>query len=584
MFKIEKIKEDFFQAIKENDVVIISTPTSSGKTMMIPAWSAEISRRKVYCLVPRVIMARQASVGASRLVFKNTYDVGYMTGRGDIFGKKVIYATEGSYIARKIGENSSTGNITCVDEVHEQGAITEAVLYLFKKWITEGMKLVILSATMDCEEYANYYSEFSTKIITLSEANRKFQLEYETVSNPYKAIADATLDGHRCLVGVEGKGEIEQAIKDISFFLPSNELIPIFPFHAEMENEDQDAALKHKGAAIYVATNVLQSGITIPQVSRGYFNGWGKRIEDKRGIATLCRYKLSQAEMVQWFGRVARDCEGLIYQTHSEAEDFKNRDKMPTAEIKLIPLGDIMLQFFAYGIDMETAELLNKPSNKNIQSAKKMLKKLLLIRNNKLTSYGKNVISKGAGVRGGIIINAGETLGVENTMRKIQAIQYVGHPFRATGGYYFKEHKDFVYSDYMLWMKAIEKIIMEYGYRVSELDYERFKLEMEKAGIFRRNLTKLMKIFEKIDEECRDEIFTHDAVKCALYMANRDRLVDDGYLEDVGYIDKSFKSATTTEKYYFGDIVSVGGSTFIEGVTTISEEEKNKYQALLGIN
>lgn len=582
MFKIEKIREEVMASLKENQVTIISTPTSSGKTMSVPAWAAQISGKKAYCLVPRVIMARQASVGSSKLVFKTPGDVGYMTGRGDVYGRRVIYATEGSYIARKMGEKSFE-SILCIDEVHEQGAITEAALYLAKGWIRKGMKEVILSATMDCGKYADYYSEFSTKIITLPETDRKFQLQYETVSNPLQAIAEAAKAGGRCLVGVEGKGEIEKTIKALSFFLKEEDGVKIFPFHAEMENEDQDEAINYKGSAIYVATNVLQSGITIPMLSHGYFNGWGKRIEDKKGIATLCRYALSQAEMTQWFGRIGRDCEGVIFQTPSEERQFEYRDKMPTPEIQLIPLEDIMLQFFAYDIDMEKAELLNKPDIKNIMQAKKTLEKLLLIRDNKLTGYGNNVISKGAGVRGGIMINAGQTLGIENTMRKIQAIQYIGHPFRETPAGYFKNYKEFNYSDFMIWLKAIENIIMEYGYKVSSLDYEMFKEKMEEQKIFRRNLHKLMRAFERIDEECQDTMYSDDAVKCALYMANRDRLVKDGYLEDVVYIDKSFKSLTKEEKYFFGDIISVGRSTFIEGATTISQEEVDKFNSLLGI-
>ncbi len=582
MFKIEKIKSEVIASLKNNQVTIISTPTSSGKTMSVPAWAAEVSGKKVYCLVPRIIMARRAAVGSTKLVFKREGEAGYMTGRGDVYGRKVTYATEGSYIARKMGQKSHEA-ILCIDEVHEQGAITEAALYLAKQWITDGMKLVILSATMDCGKYADDYSEFSTQVITLPESERKFQLQYETVSNPLQAIADAAKGGGRALVGVEGKGEIDKAIKDLSFFLKEEDGVEIFPFHAEMENEDQDEAMNYKGSAIYVATNVLQSGITIPMLSHGYFNGWGKRIEDKRGIATLCRYKLSQAEMTQWFGRVGRDCEGVIFQTPAEGQQFEHRDKMPAAEIQLIPLEDIMLQFFAYDIDMEKAELLNKPDIKNIMQAKKTLEKLLVIRDNKLTGYGNNVISKGAGVRGGIMLNAGQTLGVENTMRKIQAIQYIGHPFRETPAAYFKNYKEVNYSDFMIWLKAIENIIMEYGYKVSSLDYELFKEKMEEIKIFRRNLTKLMRAFQKIDEDCQDTTYSDGAVKCALYMANRDRLVKDGYLEEVGYIDKSFKSLTKEEKYFFGDIISVGRSTFIEGATTVSQEEVDKFNSLLGI-
>lgn len=580
-FKIKTYENQIIQSIKDNQVTIISTPTGSGKTMSVPYWAYQISQQKVFCLVPRVVMARQAAKGAAKLVWNNNLDVGYMTGRGNKHGRKVIYATEGSYIAREIGLKAPNGSVLCIDEVHEQGAMTEATLFMAKTWIEKGLKLVILSATMDCQKYENFYSEFSVGVVDMPTGERPYELEYVTNENPIKACVEAAQNGGRVLIGVQGKGDISNVIAKIQQLDKS---IVTFGFHAEIENEDQDAAIAHEGPAIYVATNVLQSGITIPNLTHGYFNGKGKRIENKFGMAKLCLYNLSQAEMTQWYGRIGRNCPGIIFQTTSEEIEFKHREKMPTPEIQLIPLHDIYLQFLQYGIDMEQADLLNKPDQKNIKQAKESLVKLKLIGKNKITSFGKDAIKTGAGVRGGIMVSLGQKLGIENTMRKIQAIDYIGHPFRNTAKSFFNIDvlNEYSYSDYMIWLKTIESVIFEYGYKINNIDYPLFKEKMEKVDVFRRNLLKLMNAFKSIDETCQDTNFSHKKVKIALYMANKDRVICNGKTDAGNSIDASFKSLAEKKEVFYGPIFSVGFSTFVEGVTSISEEEKKNFDILLG--
>lgn len=578
IFKINNFESQIKDSIKNNQVTIISTPTSSGKTMAVPYWAYQISQQKVFCLVPRVVMARQAAKGAAKLVWNNPADVGYMTGRGNKHGRKAIYATEGSYITREIGLKAPAGSVLCIDEAHEQGAMTEATMYLAKQWIEAGLKLVILSATMDCGKYANFYPEFSVGVIDMPDSERSYQLEFQTNDNPVKACVEAAQNGGRVLIGVQGKANIDGVIGQIEK-LDKN--IRTFGFHAEIENEDQDAAISYQGPAIYVATNVLQSGVTIPNLTHGYFNGIGKQIENVAGVGKLKEYLLSEAEMTQWYGRIGRNCDGVIFQT--EFEKNIERDKMPKAEIQMIPLEDVTLQFAQYGIDISKAELLNKPSEKSNYAAVKSLTQLKLFKEGKLTSFGQDVIKEGAGVRGSILIHIGKKLGIENTMRKIQAIDYIGHPFRNTSANFFTGlDKEYGYSDYMIWLKAIENIIFEYGYKVSNLDYPLFKEKMEKADVFRRNLTKIMKAFEAIDETCQDTAFSHKKVKVALYMANLDRIVVNRYCESKAmYVDTSFKSVVDTKDVYFGNIVSIG-KTFVEGVTTISEKEKEDFDILLG--
>lgn len=579
IFKINAFESEIKNSIEDNQVTIISTPTGSGKTMAVPYWAYQLTGQRVFCLVPRVVMARQAGKNAVKLVWENAADVGYMTGRGNKHGHRVIYATEGSYIAREIGLEAPAGSVLCIDEVHEQGAMTEATMFLTRKWIESGLKIVILSATMDCSKYADFYSEFSVGVVDMPDSERPYQLEFQTIDNPVKACVEAAQNGGRVLIGVQGKANIDGFIGQIEK-LDKN--IKVFGFHAEIENEDQDAAISYQGPAIYVATNVLQSGVTIPNLTHGYFNGIGKQIENVAGVGKLKEYLLSEAEMTQWYGRIGRNCDGVIFQTEMEANI--KREKMPKAEIQMIPLEDITLQFAQYGIDISKAELLNKPSETSINAAVKSLAKLKLFKEGKLTSFGKDVIKEGAGVRGSIMINVGKKFGIENTMRKIQAIDYIGHPFRKTAAGFFNGlDKEYGYSDYMVWLKAIENIIFEYGYKVSNLDYPLFKEKMEKADVFRRNLTKIMKAFEAIDETCQDSAFSHKKVKVALYMANLDRIVVNRYCESKAmYVDPSFKSIVEAKEVYFGNIVSIG-ATFIEGLTTISAKEKQDFDILLGL-
>lgn len=580
-FKISAYESEIKQSIKENQVTIISTPTGSGKTMAVPYWAWQITQQKVFCLVPRVVMARQAAKGSAKIVFSNSADVGYMTGRGNKHGRKVVYATEGSYITRQIGEKSPVGSVLCIDEVHEQGAMTEATLFLVKKMIERGIKLVVLSATMDCSKYAEFYSDYSVGVIDMPTGERPYKLEYVVSETPIRSCVEAAQSGGRVLIGVQGKANIGSTIAEIQKLDKS---IRTFEFHAEMETEDQDAAISYDGPAIYVATNVLQSGVTIPNLTHGYFNGKGKRIDNIYGVSKLCQYDLSQAEMTQWYGRIGRNCPGIIFQTSYEASAFERREKMPTAEIKRIPLDDIYLQFIQYGIDMEKADLLNKPDLKNIQAAKKSLSALNLVKNQTLTSFGKDAMNVGAGVRCGILISVGQKLGIENTMRKIAAIDYIGHPFRNTEKDFFNTEvlKEYSYSDYMIWLKTIESIIFEHGYKVNALDFPLFKEKMEKADVFRRSLLKLMKAFKAIDETCEDTVFSHKKVKVALYMANLDRIIYNGRSDDGIKVNLSFKSLCDVQNIYFGNIMSVGRSTFIEGTTTITEEEKDAFDILLG--
>ncbi len=576
MLKIEALASQIKEVITSNNISLISTSTGSGKTMYVPTLAYKISNNTVYVLMPRVIMAQQAARGVVALGLLQPHEVGIMTSKIKNYNSasKVVFCTEGSFLNSGVINKMKNGDYICVDEIHEAGSLTTAILHMAKDWVKNfGVNVILLSATVDVEKYKNYYRGFSFGSVNEPESPRPYPVTSIVVDDPIKACYEAYYEGGRVLIGTAGKPDIEQYING---FKAIDKNVKVFPVHGELEIEQVNEAMGHEGPAIFVATNILQSGITINQLTHLYVDGYGNRIENRNGISSLVRYELSQAEMKQWAGRIGRTCSGTQFITADEQN--KVRQVCPDAEILRSPLMETYASMLQWGIQMENVELIDQPNQDNIISAKNALEKLKITKEGSITSFGQSVLSHGVGVRAGVIIQIGQILQIQNIALKINAIERIGHPFR---NYNKKSQKDKIYySDFVYWIDEIENIIRQLGYHVNQMDHTAFDQYCTKNGIFRRNLTKLMHEFEKIDNMYSDNSGQDKKIKALLYIANLDRIVSDNVVDNI-YVGKSNKSKVVTEKYMFGNIISIGRNTFIEGVTTINEEEKNLFDQLL---
>lgn len=595
---IDQKMDEIKRSLTENQLTIVETPTGSGKTMKVPYWANQLSNKQVYCLVPRVDMAKNAYDGAKKIIWNEIWhkstDVAFATGKGDSENRiaSVTYITEGSFIQRNIADRLPQGSYVLIDEVHEQGAMTEAMLVLAKSMINKGLKPVLMSATLDVSKYKNFYTNdgFSVGVVSLPPAERTFPIQYEVVDSPLKAIANAAAGGGRCLVFVEGKMQIDNTINQLQSELRNLDIkIPIFAFHGEMEDEEKELPLKHKDAMIIVATNILQSGVTINGLSHLYTNGLGNRIETINGRRTLRTYKLSKAEMQQQFGRVGRTCVGTIFWTEDEQDFFNKREFMPIAEIIRTPLEETLLQFQSIGLNLKHDKCLNQPTAENILFAEKMLQKLDCIDEyGTITELGLAVVQQGVGLRGGIVQILGDQFGLSNTVRKIALMFGSNHPFRKAQYYQFrKQTEGLQYCDYMMWVAIIDSICEKYGYRVPSMEYELFKTEMENAGLFRKTLQSLMKKFDYIDREYTDAIIDKTKIKLAIQKIFKTAFadliipVDYGYMQtpEGWYLQQSQSSNVDLDKAKFvvGEInqFEIGWKTIrnLEGVTVIEERE-----------
>lgn len=532
-FPISAVKNEIFDSFQENQITIISTPTSSGKSMLVPYYAFQYTAKQVYCTVPRRILATEGMRSSNDIHGENF--AGYIHGEGEEnIDSSVCYITEGSFIMRDIASNVPNDSIICFDEVHEQGKILETLLYAAIDYAKKGLKIILMSATLDIPKYKGYYEKrgISVGVVKLEGSERMFDLEYDIIDSPEKSVMIAAKNGGRVLVGLSGKEEIDRFSYEVSKGFKGK----IFHIHGEVELEEQEEALAYEGSCVYICTNMVQSGITIKGLTHGYFDGYGKRIQLEKGENKLVRYRLSKSEMKQWYGRLGRVCHGVIFVKSQKDIDLDDRDEMPTPEILRTSLEDSIL-FFAYiGLRMIDCVLLNKPPKAHILLGLQMLKKLKCAdENGDINSYGLSVVSEGQGVRGGIAVIDGRNKGIENLAKKVALVsQY--RPFLnkngdiSTSTEYIEEilGEDYdrcKHSDILLQIKIVEYFIRKYcvinerkrGYVVVEESSEEFKKECEKASFFRRTLQNVIYNFYDIDKESEDVLdgfeYINDVIK-----------------------------------------------------------------------
>lgn len=573
---ISQAQNEIELSILENDVTFINTPTGSGKTMFVPYWAFMLTGKQVFCTVPRVKLAQEASLGVVAMWGKPL--AGYATGqKDDNTNRPVIYITEGSFIMRDLAASLVAGQVVCIDEVHEQGANLEALLFKVKELAARGVKVVLMSATLDTPKYTKMYEGLSVGVVQLPPAERPFETEIVIVDNPMQAVCDAANAGGRVLVGLAGKEDIEQYIAGLARMKCTAE---IFPIHGEIELDTQDKALRYKGACVYVCTNIVQSGLTIFGLTHGYFSGQGKRIEIRNGENSLVEYKLSVAEMTQWRGRLGRTCKGTIIVPNETERDLLGRDAMPTAEILRSNLDETILSFAVMGLRLQDCSLLNMPSKESIDNSLATLVALgLADLDGTVNAYGLKVAKCGAGLRGGIVTIKGRELGIENTARKLAAVSSmrsflsfdkVQTPMSFIKTILGQAYEAVKHSDHLILMGVVEYFAGKYGketakgLRIDPSMLGQFIEECTANFIFRRTLEQLVSVFGRINNDCANaKTLTIEAANNVLRAMYADQILKLSYgtLEDSkGYARKtgdSNKAVRMNQTEAVGNLTSI---------------------------
>ncbi len=304
---IHGIEASFRRAVARGHVVV-SAPTGSGKSTVVPTWCAsELGRALV--VEPRRVACRSLARYVSGLMDTPLGgDVGYVVRHDDRAGARVNFVTPGIALRMVQGGDHDPYPVVVLDEFHERTLELDLLLALLLQ--AGRHRLVVMSATLQAERLASFLGAEHLEAwgrqfpVTVAHAEGPLlpssrQLAARVVS----AVETLQQRPGDILVFLPGKGEIA----DCQAALAGRGDLEVVPLHAQLRPREQDRAFDPgPRRRVILATNVAETSVTLPRVGAVVDSGLVRqtRYRGTRGYLTLTSIATDSAD--QRTGRAGR--------------------------------------------------------------------------------------------------------------------------------------------------------------------------------------------------------------------------------------------------------------------------------------
>ncbi|MCZ6678083.1 MAG: helicase-related protein [Candidatus Poribacteria bacterium] len=394
-FPIASLHAAFQNAIA-NQPVIITAPTGSGKSTMVPFWCAELSDRPVLVMEPRRVACRSLARWLSTLRGERLgTSVGYTVRFEDVSSKatRIRFVTPGVALRYAAGGELDAYGTIILDEFHERGLEADLFLAVCRKQRADA-RLVVMSATIAAQRIARFVGGTSLsaegKVYPVDvrylggvTVPTSWQLAERVERGVQRALRET--DGNM-LVFLPGKGEITACLDG----LRRMRNVEILPLHGGLPTPEQDRVFEETARRrIILSTNVAETSVTLPGITAVIDSGLVRqRIHQaKRVVLALC--SISQASAEQRRGRAGRLMPGICYRLW-EAHGQLEKETAP--EIMREDLAQFALAVAATGFRPQELEFLDAPPDFAVERAEAQLQEWgTLSRDGALTDFGRRL-------------------------------------------------------------------------------------------------------------------------------------------------------------------------------------------------
>ncbi|XP_029784521.1 ATP-dependent RNA helicase DHX33 isoform X1 [Suricata suricatta] len=306
---------------------------------------------------------------------------------------RIKFLTDGMLLREAISD-SLLRKYSCVilDEAHERTVHTDVLFGVVKAAQKRRkelgrlpLKVIVMSATMDVDLFAQYFS--GAPVLYLEGRQHPIQVFY--TRQPQQDYLHAALvsvfqihqeapPSQDILVFLTGQEEIEamsKTCRDIARHLPDGcPSMLVLPLYASLPYAQQLRVFQGapKGCRkVIISTNIAETSITIPGIKYVVDTGMvkAKKYNPDSGLEVLAVQRVSKTQAWQRTGRAGREDSGVCYRLYTEAE-FEKFDKMTVPEIQRCNLASVMLQLLAMKVpNVLTFDFMSKPSPEHVQAA-----------------------------------------------------------------------------------------------------------------------------------------------------------------------------------------------------------------------
>ena len=390
-------KQAIYDAIKNNQVVIIAGETGSGKTTQIPKICLELGlgiKGYIGHTQPRRLAARSV---ANRIAEELKTEIGQLVGYKVRFSDHVSETTliklmtDGILLAEIQKDKLLLQYDTIIiDEAHERSLNIDFILGYLKQLLPKrpDLKVIITSATIDVERFSNHFNQ--APIIEVSGRTYPVEVRYrppifneeDDTNNDFQPILDAIEE-----LSAESFGDIlifltgEREIRDVADILNKLELrhTDILPLYARLSATEQNRIFQsHSKRRIILATNVAETSLTVPGIKYVIDPGLARisRYSYRTKVQRLPIEPISQASANQRKGRCGRTSDGICIRLYDE-NDFLSRPEFTDPEILRTNLASVILQMTSLGLgNIAAFPFVEAPDSRYIRDGIRLLEEL----------------------------------------------------------------------------------------------------------------------------------------------------------------------------------------------------------------
>jgi ATP-dependent helicase HrpA len=448
-------RDEIAAAIAQNSVVIVCGETGSGKTTQLPkiAWMAGCGRNG---LIGHTQPRRLAATSVAKRIAQEIGSplgehVGFKIRFNEQLSKSstIKLMTDGVLLAETLSDpHLNNYDMLIVDEAHERSLNIDFLLGYLKQ-LLDGprkgtLKLVITSATIDAQRFAEHfgspekpapvievsgrlfpveirYQPLLTKRASLAKAQAIKQApapapaaradEQENQDDEFEqslpgAIADAVQELWRhgpgdVLVFLPGEREIRDCMEHLrrsnarTALAKNSSVLEILPLFSRLSAAEQDRVFSaSNGFRIVLSTNVAETSLTVPGVRYVVDAGLArvKRYRYRSKVEQLQVESVSQAAANQRAGRCGRVANGICIRLYDEQE-YLRREKFTDPEILRSSLAAVILRMKALKLPaVDDFPFIDRPPSRAILDGYALLTELQCIDDNRqLTPIGKQL-------------------------------------------------------------------------------------------------------------------------------------------------------------------------------------------------
>ncbi len=408
---VYKHKDLILSALAEHQVIVVESPTGSGKTTQLPVilYEAGYAQRGVIGVTqPRRIAALSVSEFIAKQMERDgAAVVGYkmrFEDKTDI-STKIKIMTDGILLQEmKLDPWLSRYSCIIIDEAHERSLNIDFILGLLKRVLEERpeFKVIVSSATINADVFSEYFGE--CPVVKIDAISYPVQVVYEPLPQPSLEKNERSVRGRRERGGGSDMSDIlldkitnivsrtinegrggdiliflsgEKIIKDCMqrlYSAPFAKKIHIVPLYGRLGKEEQERVFNTPPAGktkIVISTNIAETSVTIDGITTVIDSGLSKLnyYNPATYSSSLIEGSVSKASANQRKGRAGRTRPGVCYRLYDH-KDFDRRPLFTTEEIFRTDLSEVILRMSDLGItEFEDFDFIAAPERDGIAAA-----------------------------------------------------------------------------------------------------------------------------------------------------------------------------------------------------------------------